>query len=346
MRAHVILLAAACSMAPTLCAQQPAVQEVNLKATAKVEVHMSHRAGLLGQATCDGAGNVYVRQLDVETSRNPRGPSQLPILEVTSAGTLTGNFRVTDAFAGEVFGTGAYVNREGGVYQAAIVGDDVYVIQFAQDGSVKAKKKLEVGSRHFTSLSLLAVFNSGESLLVGESGKTGHIPFTAVFAADGRLVKEIYEPEDEEARKKAEIGDTQYVGAVGSVGNRFVSMGDIAVGSDGNAYLLHGTSPTLIYVISPAGTVVRKLRITVDDPDLEAASVKAYGGRLAIGFVQSSNAGISIKLIDLKGNPIANYRMDAVGMYSLALACYGADGLTLIPYFAETKLYLMKAKLP
>jgi hypothetical protein len=78
MRAQVILLAAACSMAPTLCTQQPAVQEVNLKATAKVEVPMSHRAGLLGQATCDGAGNVYVRQLDVETSRHPKGHLSFP----------------------------------------------------------------------------------------------------------------------------------------------------------------------------------------------------------------------------------------------------------------------------
>jgi hypothetical protein len=345
MRARVSLLAAVCSVALTLCAQQPAIQVVNLKATAKVEVPMSHRASLLGPPTCDGAGNVYVRQLDAETSKSPTGASQLPILEMTPTGALKGNFRVTDAFPGEVFGTGAYVNREGGVYQAAMVGDEVYVIQFAQDGSVKARKKLETGSRHFTSLSHLAVFDSGEYLLVGETGKTGHVPFTAVFAADGRLVKEIYEPEDDEAQKKAEIGDTQYVG-LGNMGNDFVSMGDVAVGSDGNAYLLHGTSPTLIYVISPAGEVVRKLRISAEDPDLVARSIKAYGGRLAIGFVQSSDAGISIRAIDLKGNPIADYRMDAVGTYSLALACYGSEGLTLVPYFAETKLYLLKAKLP
>ena len=92
--------------------------------------------------------------------------------------------------------------------------------------------------------------------------------------------------------------------------------------------------------------MVRKLRITVDDPDLEAASIKAYGGRLAIGFVRSSDASVSIKVIDLKGNLIADYGMDAVGTWSLALACYSSEGLTLIPYFAENKMYLFKAKLP
>ena len=239
-----------------------------------------------------------------------------------------------------------FVDPDGRVYQAAMVGDDVYVAEFAPDSSVKARTKLQVGSRHFTSITRLAVFSSGEYLLVGESGKTGYDPFTAVFAADGRLMKEIYEPEDKDAHQKAETGDKEYVGAAASVGNRFVNMGDVAVGCDGNAYLLYGTSPTLIYVISPAGAVVRKLRITVDDLDFEAASIKAYARRLAIGFVRSSDGAISIKVIDLKGNAIGDYRMDAVGTYSLALACYGSEGLTFIPQFAESKLYLLKTRLP
>jgi hypothetical protein len=45
----------------------------------------------------------------------------------------------------------------------------------------------------------LAVFKSGEYLVAGLTGKNSHTPFKAVFAADGRLVKKIYEPEDEEA---------------------------------------------------------------------------------------------------------------------------------------------------
>jgi hypothetical protein len=345
MRAQILLLAAVFSAASTLCAQRSAAPGATLKVTAKIEVPLTHRATLLGQATCDGAGNVYLRQLDSETSRNPKAPPRLPIQEVTLTGSLGGVFRVADAFAGEFFGTGAYVNRQGDVYQATMVGDDVYVVQFGRDGSIKARKKLESGARHFTSLSRLAAFDSGEFLLIGESGKTGHIPFTAVFAADGRLVKEIYEPEDEEARQKAEVGDSRYVG-LGNVGNDFVGTGDVAVGSDGNAYLLHGASSALIYVISPAGEVVRKLRISVDDPDLVASSIKAYGTRLAVEFVQSSDAGVSIRVIDLKGNSIADYRMNAVGSYSLALACYSAEGFTLVPYFADTKWYMIRAKLP
>jgi len=53
---------------------------------------------------------------------------------------------------------------------------------------------------------------------------------TARFAADGRLVKEIYEPEDEEARKKASPTDwsSRPIGIIG--GADFVSKGDVAAG--------------------------------------------------------------------------------------------------------------------
>jgi hypothetical protein len=69
----------------------------------------------------------------------------------------------------------------------------------------------------FVQLLHLAVFKSGEYLAVGLTGTIGenapHLrkPFTAVFAADGRLVKKIYEPEDEDARQCAEGGDPKYL---------------------------------------------------------------------------------------------------------------------------------------
>jgi len=64
---------------------------------------------------------------------------------------------------------------------------------------------------------------------------------------------------------------------------------------------------------------------------LEARSIKACGGRLAVDFAQFSGAGVSIKVIDLNGNPITDYKMDEIGSYSLALACYGTEGFTMVP---------------
>lgn len=226
---------------------------------------------------------------------------------------------------------------------------DVFVVEFAQDGSVKAKTKL--ATPFYAQPWLLAVFKSGEYLLTATTGTDNLAPFTAVFATDGRLVKTIYEPEDEEARKKASPADwsSRPIGITG--GADFVSRGDVAAGSDGNVYLLHGTaSPALVYVISPAGEVIRKLRIDAGDPDLLARSIKFYSGRLAVEFDRWFDFDTHqnlIKVTDLEGNSIADYRMrPAIGTHALYLAGYGSEGFTFIPYENEDKFYLVKAKLP
>jgi hypothetical protein len=353
MKAPSLLLAGMCGLAPMLCAQQDAVPTVSLKAATKIEVR-SHRATLSGQAMCDDAGNVYIRQQDAQTS--PNELSRLPIQSITPAGAVEGNFRVRDAFPGlgskqDVSGMGVFVDHAGKVYQAATANDGVYwVVEFARDGAVKAKTKLDTSSHRSLSLDHLVVFSSGEYLLAGEAGmdRRYSTPFTAVFASDGRLVKEIYEPEDDEARQKAEVGDLDY--ALNGVGNQFVSLGDAATDSDGNAYLLRHTprgSPTLVYVISRAGDVVRKLRIEAGDFDLVARGIKSYDGRLAIMLGSRVHTDqYRVKVIDLQGNSIADYAGPLIGDDTLALACYNSEGLTMVPYFANPELYLLKAKLP
>lgn len=241
------------------------------------------------------------------------------------------------------------MTADGKVFQAADAQGEVFVVEFAQDGSVKAKTKLATTS--YTQSWLLAVFKSGEYLLTATTGEDNLTPFTAVFAADGRLVKKIYEPDDEEARQKALPSDwgPRTIGSIG--GADFVSKGDVAAGSDGNLYLLHGTaSPALVYVISPAGEVLRKLRIDAGDSELLARSIKSYAGRLAIEFDRGFNFDTHqnlIKVTDLKGTSIAAYRMPpVVGTHSLYLAGYGPEGFTFLPYENEDKLYLVRAKLP
>jgi hypothetical protein len=186
-------------------------------------------------------------------------------------------------------------------------------------------------------------------LLTGDAGKDRLTPFTAVFAANGRLVKRINEPEDEEARLRSTptIKHSRSNGANGITD--FVSGGDVAAGPDGNVYLLHGTTSfALVYVISPAGDVVRKLRIDAGDPELGARSIKAYAGRLAIEFddLDAGTHRTLIKVTDLQGNLLADYSLGPVEGHSLYLAGYGPGGFTFTPYFHEDKLYLVKAKLP
>jgi len=52
-----------------------------------------------------------------------------------------------------------------------------------------------------------------------------------------------------------------------------------------------------------------------------------------------------IKVIDLKGNIVANYGVGA-GFEASRLACYGPEGFTMVPSVFETKSYLLKARVP
>jgi hypothetical protein len=232
-----------------------------------------------------------------------------PIWKISPDGKPVESFRVLDAFQdpqarGEVNGKGVFVTADGKVFQTADSQGEVFVVEFAPDGSVKAKTKLATASH--TQSWILAVFTSGEYLLTATTGEDNLTPFTAVFAANGKLVKKIYEPEDEEARQKASPADWQSrpIGSIG--GSDFVRRGDVTAGSDGNVYLLHRTaSPALVYVISPAGEVLRKLRIDAGDSELLARSIKFYAGRLAIefdrGFHFDTHQNL-IKVTDLQGS--------------------------------------------
>jgi hypothetical protein len=325
MRVAPMLLAGVCGLAPELCAQQVAMPAVSLKATIAGEAPLD-RPTLLKSATCDAAGNVY-------TQRTP-GPDDTrpPIQEMTADAKSARTYRLPDGYAGEV--GASFVAHDGVVYMAVDARSGIYVEEFSPDGFIRAKTKLQVGSD--VQAWLLAVFKSGEYLLVGLTGRGLHTPFTAVFAPDGRLVKTIYEPEDEQARQQAEVG-----------GRQFVMLGDATVGADGNVYLLHGASIPLVYVISPSGDVIRKLEIETGHPGLTARGIKFFAGRLAIRFDGSTDSGQQlIKVIDTEGKSIADYKVGSKGVNPLALACYDSEGFTLVSESAQSMLYLLKAKLP
>ena len=113
---------------------------------------------------------------------------------------------------------------------------------------------------------------------------------------------------------------------------------------------MHGTSsPALIYVISPAGDVIRKLRIDAGDPDLVARRIRSHAGRLAIQFDRWSAPDSQESVIivtDLRGNPTVGYKMGAVvDGENVYLAGFASDGLTFSPYMTKDQLYLVKAKL-
>ncbi len=351
-----LLLVVACGTATVLGAQkssQPlgnvaaAPTRESLTANAIGKLDIGHPTWMIESAKCDDAGNIYTRRGDQEMS----GAATLlaPIRELSPDLRPVATFRMTNLLADGLKSEGrtGFVDNNGRVYVVTSNQREVYVVEFARQGSVKARTKLDLDS--YVEVSGLAVFRSGGYLLVGQTGKNLRTPFEAVFRKDGRLLKRIYEPEDEEARQKAELGDSKYILAGLQVGNKFAASVDAAAGSDGNIYLLHtATSPALVYVVSPTGDVLRKLRIDAGKSGVEASSIHSFAGRLAIEFNFGPKHDKNlIRVIDPEGKPIANYEVTVAGLASSpSLACYSSEGFTMISGYAAQSLQSFRVKLP
>lgn len=332
-----MLLAGACGVASSLCAQQLATGPVaSLKPAGKIELPLTRSMQTAEQTKCGSAGNVYARFSDVSILGVP---SEAPIQQITAHGTMGHSFQFT-SHAGEVIPTrGIFASSEGEVY-VLVDGQQPLVVQFAKDGRVESKTMLETGVN--VSLWHVAVFPSGGFLVAGLTGTDGRTPYTAVFDVNGKLVKRIYEPEDEDARGKAEIGDIRFTHN-SNWGNVFAERGDVTIGSDGNAYLLRGTSAAWVYVISPDGAVIRKIQVEADD-DHNFRAVVSHDGKVAIGL--ASFGQTIVQIIDLKGNPVGRYTIEGGESDVLDLACYDSTGLTFVTGAASPRPYLLKARVP
>jgi hypothetical protein len=295
---------------------------------------------LVGKGRCDDRGDIYVRFMDADMNRMHHGITKIPIEKINPDGRPAAVFRVTDAFA-DISGKDFFVSGDGQVYQAGFMPDGaVYVIEFAKGGSLKSKIRIE--STAFIPYQI-AVFESGEFLLSGTTGvSNGQRPFTGVFDGHGKLINEIYEPEDEDSRRRAEAGELDFVPDGTNSGNAFVWHGDAALGSDGNAYLLRAASPALVYVISPRGQIVRKLRIDAPDAGLVAESIKPAAGKLAISFLNRGMITGMIKVVDLHGVSIANYSSDNVRTPGLP-GCYVSGGFIFLDDDPDHNLYLRRS---
>ena len=334
MKAQPALIATMLGILVAALGGQDAERLVNLRPSGSVELSLGSSLDFVGAPKCDGSRNVYARPVSVAG-----GDYFLaPIRAVSQDGKLEGTFNLTKAWP-DAIGRGIFVDADGGLYWAAIAPGGVYVVQFAKDGSVKSKTKLE--TQGFFDPWHLVVYESGRRLVSGIVGKNQRTPYTAIFESDGKLVKRIYEPEDEDAKKKAEANDTEFTHDAVR-GNLFVDHGDISLGSDGNAYLLHGTSPALVYVISPTGELIRKMRIGTNSSGLPFRSIESYAGWLAVGLARFGR--IEVHVTNLEGTPIASYAMDTDKSDIPRLACYDARGFTFVTAASGGSAHVVTAK--
>lgn len=257
-----------------------------------------------------------------------------------SDGRLGGIFKISNV-SPDLQVSGFFVTREGRLFQAVNSDSDssLYIVSYENNGLFNSKIKLDKAVPRYLVPYQIVAFRSGEFLV---SGIKGHAPFTAVFEQDGRLIKKIEEPEDDYSRQRAEAGDRDFTFGAG-YGNTSVSHGDAVLGSDDNAYLLRTTSPTLIYVISSRGEVIRKLRIH-SPSGLTPKLLQTGGSKLAIGFLADNSAQGVIKTVDFNGNELGHYVSDEKETLPGFMSCYDSSAFTFVTPDEESVVRLHKAE--
>jgi hypothetical protein len=312
---------------------------MRVKSTAKV----AFTGSVMGRIKCDDSGSIYARLVDAETSKQYHGSSFLPVKKIKQDGTIASVFSVSGEYPSFKV-SDFFIAGDGRVFQAARSDSegDVYVVSFSD--STPAGKAVRLETDYFIPYQI-AVFKSGEFLLSGISGDHNRTPFTAVFGPNGKLIKSIYEAEDDDAKQRAEKGESDFRLDQPRYGNSFVTHGDAVLGSDGNVYLLRASNPALIYVISNRGEVIRKLRIASPSSGLVSRTLKSSSGKLAIGFLKKGmNQGVMV-IVDYDGHVLSSHSGDDSRMLPGLVACYDTQGFNFIGFDDESGMQIHRVEL-
>jgi len=272
---------------------------------------------------CDSDGNLYLAS-DVPSSA---------IRKLNAKGELVAIFQADANPDIKVWGSGSFaVAQDGEVYHWVGAKTEItrYVLVFKPDGNYKSAIKLQPGFPWIPAS--IAVFANGTLLMTGQEYAPEHgkpmLPFTGIFSADGRLLKEVSLEDDEKLYGMAVAHDPHVTSSMNPTGNRAVSWGRMEAAKDGNVYVMRWLTPAVIYAVSPGGEVVRRFTVDAGRDDLMPVQMHVAGNRIALLFTQPHTGEKVIKVVDLDGKELATYDelrehgKPKLGTLGSAFACY------------------------
>lgn len=311
---------------PTVSENAPASTEHYLT-TAETITAPAEAATGFTKLDCDADGNLYL---------GAESPGALAIRKLNPKGERIAVYEPGANPDVKIWNAGDYsLTKDGELYVWVGAKDEItrYVLVFKSDGSYKERIKLEPGFPWLPAS--LAVFPNGELLMTGQAyvKETSRpmLPFTGIFASNGKLLKEINLEDDVRVHDLAAAHDSHVVSSVNPTSNRAVAWGRMAAAKDGNIYVMRWLSPAEFYAISPGGEVIRRFTVDPGKPDYMPIQMHIAGNRIAVLFAEHQTLGTILKVVDLEGNELESFedaRIDGKpkhGPIGLAFACYSLN---------------------
>lgn len=329
MRAFTI--AAVLSFGCPLVAQvSPSLQHPTVKTRAPISaiaLHESSRKSIASEmggafmfpSKCDADGNLYIRKYATDR------PLLSPVVKIDAKGKRVALFDPAAFSQLKLDRADAFSPApDGGLDQIAAVGvskPQIYVLHFSSDGSPSSPIRLDADFQPYQ----FAPFADGNLLASGfqrdpQNKSDPERAFTAVFSADGRLLAQLsFEPLPEPAHAAAKSATGELQKPAPTLG-----LADAEPAPDGNIYALRRSSPALVYVISPAGKILRTLKVNAPAPGVMPNTFHVSANRLAVSFWDDNTHSHTLVVADAQtGRRIATYS-DPTGL-GPSFACYSAD---------------------
>lgn len=317
----------------TKAAPPPAshMQAIPLREVSRTEPVFETGGAFMSGAQCDQDGNLYLRKYATDR------PLLSPVVKINAEGKREASFNpaaFTDIALSEAL---AYSPSANGqlfqLGQTAGVKPQIYILRYSSDGSPSSPTRLEGSfeARTFVAFASENFLVSGTLRETTDPGDKGRA-ITAVFSSDGRKLTELHFDKTAKAQKPE---------ATAVTANLDLSAAE--AGADGNVYALRRSSPALVYVIGPAGNVVRTIKVSVPTPGAMPNSFHISGNQIAILF-SDDDARLFVVADSQSGQVLRTFAQP--GTVGSEFACYSAnDGEFTFVHLAEgNKIELVRAQ--
>jgi hypothetical protein len=278
----------------------------------------------MSPSKCDADGNLYIRKLASDR------PLLGPVVKIDSDGKRTALFDPTAFSQLALDRADAFSPApDGGMYQIAqsgVLKPRIYVLHFSSDGSPGSPTRLDADLEVYA----FAAFADGNFLVSGvqrdvQNKNDRGRNFTAVFSADGRELAQLsFEEARSSVKTGSKAGAEQDPRKIAEKTAPTLDLAEAEVGSDGNLYVMRGSSPALVYVIASSGKIVKTLKVAAGVKDATPSAFHVSGNQLAISFWDDASKGETVVVADAQtGHKIASYS-DGGGL-GPSFACYSAN---------------------
>ncbi len=232
---------------------------------------------------CGHEGSIYVRVTALDKLRQTLGA---PIYRIEPDGksTVFELDKMPDAAGKEVDAFAFAVDRAGGVHAVVrtleLKQDGIeaeYIASFSTDGKYRSRVEIDKKYRptRFVALSNGNFYLTG--LYARDTSLDATSPprsFTVLLDANGKLIRDMKQPGDDEVQKDSKI-------SFALVENAAIQFGDAWEGPDGLLYMFRAGAPTRVQVFTASGSFVKAIVLRSPFPESYSDMMGDVSGNFA-----------------------------------------------------------------